>query len=288
MNNLSRHKTVLDLSQEGLAAQENVDLTVTSPDISDLQIFMIAEAISRSLQSSFKGLKNTLGSLSKDIHKLASDYSSKHALWADEGPSLQSLVYSSSKHAKYQADARISTSTPESARLRAGVMTSQPKHANSLPGGSPPSTLEGGGSPEEVDSDNPLEDEDDILSLHPHDQIQPILANTEQLVDNKFRNFHTTITKTTECLATPLHEDIATCFNAMYNTSLQDSKEVKNLLSDVHKPANIDMIVRPTNSGVYTLKDQAMYAIRNVDARLQEVQTTIAKSSYENMKLAEE
>ena len=48
------------------------------------------------------------------------------------------------------------------------------------------------------------------------------------------------------------------------------------------------MIVRPTNSGVYTLKDLAMYAIRNVDARLQEVQTTIAKSSYENMKLAEE
>ena len=85
-----------------------------------------------------------------------------------------------------------------------------------------------------------------------------------------------------DCLASPLHEDIATCFNAMYNTSLQDS-EIKNLLSDVHKPANIDMIVRPTNSGVYTLKDPAMYAIRNVDARLQEVQATIAKSSYENM-----
>ena len=93
MNNLSRQKTVSDLSQEGSAEQENVDLTVTSPDISDPQIFMITEAISRSLQSSFKGLENTLGSLSKDIHKLASDSSSKHALWADEGPSLQSLVY---------------------------------------------------------------------------------------------------------------------------------------------------------------------------------------------------
>ena len=31
-----------------------------------------------------------------------------------------------------------------------------------------------------------------------------------------------------------------------------------------------------------------MYAIRNVDARLQEVKATIAKSSYVNMKLAEE
>ena len=48
------------------------------------------------------------------------------------------------------------------------------------------------------------------------------------------------------------------------------------------------MIVRPTNSGVYTLKDPAIYAIRNVDARLQEVQTTIAMSFYENVKLAEE
>ena len=78
MNNLSRHRTVSALSQEGSSDQENVDLTVTSPDISDPQIFMITEAISRSLQSSFKGLENTLGSLSKDIHKLASDSSSKH------------------------------------------------------------------------------------------------------------------------------------------------------------------------------------------------------------------
>ena len=146
------------------------------------------------------------------------------------------------KHVKYKADARISTSTPKSARLRAGVMTSPPKHANSLAGDSPPSTPEGGDSPEEVDSDNPLEEEDDILSLHPNDQIQPILANTDQLVDNKFCKFHTTITKTTECLASPLHEDMATCFNAMYNTSLQDSKEVNNLLSDVDKPANMDIL----------------------------------------------
>ena len=44
------------------------------------------------------------------------------------------------------------------------------------------------------------------------------------------------------------------------------------------------MIIRPTNSGIYTLKDPAMYAIRNVDAR----QAAIAKSSYVNLKLAEE
>ena len=70
------------------------------------------------------------------------------------------------------------------------------------------------------------------------------------------------------------------CFNTTYHAPLQESQEVKILLSDINRPANINMIVRPTNSGIYTLKDHAMYGIRNVDARLQEVQATIAKSSY--------
>ena len=63
---------------------------------------------------------------------------------------------------------------------------------------------------------------------------------------------------------------------------------MKALLSDINRPANIDVIVRPTNSGIYTLKDPVMYATRNVGARLQEVQATIAKSSYVTMKLGEE
>ena len=77
--------------------------------------------------------------------------------------------------------------------------------------------------------------------------------------------------------------DIAACFNATYHAPLQESQEVKTLLSDINQLANIDMIVRPTNSGIYTLKDPAMYAIRNV-----EVQATIVKSPYVTMKLVEE
>ena len=81
MSNLRRHKTVSDLStQDGSDDQENVGLSVTSLDISDPRIFMITEVIPRPLQSSFKGLQTTIGTLSKDIHRLASASSPKHAL----------------------------------------------------------------------------------------------------------------------------------------------------------------------------------------------------------------
>ena len=117
MSNLHRHKTVSDLStQNGSDNQENVDLSVPSPDISDPHIFMITKAISHSLQSSFKGLETTIGNLSKDIHRLSSASSSEHALQADDGNSPQSIAYLSSKHANSQTDDRIFTYTPKSAR----------------------------------------------------------------------------------------------------------------------------------------------------------------------------
>ena len=131
-------------------------------------------------------------------------------------------------------------------------------------------------------------DEGDVLSLHPNDMVQPLLPTPQQPVDNKFRQYQTNITKTMECLASPLPVDIAVCFNATFHAPLQESQEVKTLLSDIDRPANIDIIVRPTNSGIYTLKEPAMYAIRSVDTHLHGVQATIAKSSYVNMKLAEE
>ena len=110
MSNLRRHKTVSDLSiQDGSDDQENIDLSIPPPDISDPCIFMIIEAISHSLQSSFKGSETTIGNLLKDIHRLASVSSSKHALQANDGNSLQSVAYLSSEHANSQADDRIST-----------------------------------------------------------------------------------------------------------------------------------------------------------------------------------
>ena len=123
MSDLHRQKNVSDLStQDGSDDQENVDLSVTSPDISEPHIFMLTEAISHSLHSSFKGLETTIGNLLKDKHRFVSASSSKHALWADDGNSKQSVGYPSSKHAISQADDRISTYTPKFARLRAGVV----------------------------------------------------------------------------------------------------------------------------------------------------------------------
>ena len=114
--------------------------------------------------------------------------------------------------------------------------------------------------------------------------LQPLLPTPQQPVYNKFRQYQTNITKTADCLASPLPVDIDACFNATDHAPLQESQEVQTLLSDINRPANL--IFRPTNSVIYTLKDPVMYAIRNVDARLQEVQATIAKSSYVNMKSA--
>ena len=146
---MCRHKNISDLStQDGSDYQEHVDLSIPLPHISDPHIFMIIEAISCSLQSSFKGLETTIGNLSKDIHRLVSASSSKHALQADDGNSPQNVAYSSSKHANYQVDDRISAYTLKSACLRTGVVASPPKHADSLASGSPaPSTASEGRGP---------------------------------------------------------------------------------------------------------------------------------------------
>ena len=137
----------------------------------------------------------------QDIHRLASVTSSKHAF---DGNSQQSVAYLSSKHVKSQADDRISTYTPKFARLRAGVVATPQKHADSLACGSPaPSTTcEGGGPLGVVGRDDPQGDEDNVLSLHPNDMYQ-LLLPTQQPVDNKFRQYQTNINKMTEYLTLP-------------------------------------------------------------------------------------
>ena len=54
------------------------------------------------------------------------------------------------------------------------------------------------------------------------------------------------------------------------------------------RPENIDMLVRTTNNGLFSLKDPAMPIIRSRDAKLQEAQGALIKSSYITMKLAED
>ena len=82
---------------------------------------------------------------------------------------------------------------------------------------------------------------------------------------------------------------MASCFNATYHkTSLAETSEVKELMKNTLRPENIDMIVRKTNNGLFSLKDPAMPIIRSRDAKLQEAQGALIKSSYITMKLAED
>ena len=82
---------------------------------------------------------------------------------------------------------------------------------------------------------------------------------------------------------------MASCFNSTYHkTSLAETPEMKDLLTNTLRPSNIDMIVRTTNNGLFSLKDPAMPNIRSRDAKLQEIQGSLVKSSYVTMKLAED
>ena len=68
------------------------------------------------------------------------------------------------------------------------MVDSPPKRADSLAGGSPaPSTVSEGGGPMGVVERG---DEDDVLSLHPNDMLQPLIPTPQQPVDNKFRQYH--------------------------------------------------------------------------------------------------
>ena len=128
------------------------------------------------------------------------------------------------------------------------------------------------------------EDSDDAVSLLPAEEIPlPAMAQKE----SKF--YQDTITKTSEALASPLPEDMASCFNATYHKpSLAETAEVKDLFSTTLCTPNIDMVVRTTNNGLFSLKDPAMPIIRSRDAKLQEAQGSFVKSSYVTMKMAED
>ena len=133
----------------------------------------------------------------------------------------------------------------------------------------------------------PQEDEDsDAVSLLPAEEIPlPILPQME----SKFRVLQDNINKTSGQLASPLPEDMASCFNSTYHkTSLAETSEVKDLLTNTLRLSNIDMIVRTTNNGLFSLKDPAMPNIRSMDAKLQEAQGSLVKSSSITVKLAED
>ena len=79
---------------------------------------------------------------------------------------------------------------------------------------------------------------------------------------------------------------MASCFNATnHKTSLAETSEVKDLLTATLRPSNINMVVRTTNNVLFSVKDPAMPNIRSRDAKLQEAEGSLVKSSYVTMKL---
>ena len=141
----------------------------------------------------------------------------------------------------------------------------------------------GGGGLPDCRGNIPQEDEDsDAVSLLPAEDIPlPILPQ----MGRKFRVFQDSINKTSEPLASPPPEDMASCFNATYHkTSLAETSEVKDLLTTTLRPSNINMVVRTTNNGLFSLKDPAMPNI----CRDAKAEGSLVKSSYVTMKLTEE
>ena len=186
-------------TQDGSDDQENVDFSLPSPDISDPRIFMITKAI-----SPFSLLLKVWGLLLGICRRIYTGLPLLPHQNMPFGPMME---------------------IHHRALSRAGVVDSPPKHADSLAGGSPaPSTASEGGGPMGVVERG---DMDDVLSLHPNDMLQPLIPTPQQPVNNKFCQYQTNITKTAECLASPLPVDIAACFNSTYYAPLQESQEVK-------------------------------------------------------------
>ena len=168
---------------------------------------MLSEAIKQTLSSSFSGLQSTLTDISTQMERIASRPSPIHA---------------------HRADDRISLRTPTSTHAR--VSPRRHRAATSADGSPSPSSHGGGGGGggvfQIVGETYPQEDEDsDAVSLLPAEDIPlPILPKT----GSKFRVFQDSINKPSEPLASPLPEDMASCFNATYHkTSLAETSEVK-------------------------------------------------------------
>ena len=203
MNNrqLKRHDTLPNLTETQTdlgspdSRHDGLNLPPDPTAIADPWIFMLSEAIKRTLDSLFTGLQSTLTAISNQMERIASRPSPFHA---------------------HGAGGRISLRTPTSARAR--VSPRRHRAATSEDGSPSPSSQSGGGGGGLPDRRGTIpqedEDSDDAISLLPAEEIPlPAMAQKE----SKFRVYQDTITKTSESLASPLPEDMASCFNATYH-----------------------------------------------------------------------
>ena len=122
---LRRHETLPDLTTRddlGAPHSRHDGLPPPPTDIADPRIFMLSEAIKRTLSSSFTGLQSTLTDISTQMERIISRPSPFHA---------------------HRADDMISFRTPTSTRV--GVSPRRHRAATSADGSPSPSSHSGGG-----------------------------------------------------------------------------------------------------------------------------------------------
>ena len=78
------------------------------------------------------------------------------------------------------------------------------------------------------------------------------------------------------------------CFNSSFQGDLSGLAKVQALLMSIQRPSNVDMKVKPTNKEIFTIRHGAMPSLRKAACSPQNVQTTLVKSSYSMMKIADD
>ena len=136
---------------------------------------------------------------------------------------------------------------------------------------------------------------DDSLSIHASDAEDGHLISeaeggesTSQFVASQFAAFSQDIALPVVEKALALPPDMAECFNSSFQGDLSGLAKVQALLKSIQRPSNVDMKVKPTNKEIFTIRHGAMPSLRKADCSLQNVQTTLVKSSYSMMKVADD
>ena len=141
----------------------------------------------------------------------------------------------------------------------------------------------------EVNEQEPMGQGDDTLSIHASDAEGGHISEAEGAGStSQFAAFSQDIALPVEEEAPTLPSDMADCFNSSFQGDLSGLAKIQALLKSIQRPTNVDMKVKPTNKEIFTIRHGAMPSLRKADCALQNVQTTLVKSSYSMMKVAED
>ena len=141
----------------------------------------------------------------------------------------------------------------------------------------------------EVNEPEPLGQGDGTLSIHASDAEGGHISEAEGAGStSQFAAFSQDIALPVEEEAPALPSDMADCFNSSFQGDLSGLAKIQALLKSIQRPTNVDVKVKPTNKEIFTIRHGAMPSLRKADCALQNVQTTLVKSSYIMMKVAED